>query len=241
MKIVIYGNGAMARVLYSYARHCMDVAGFTVDRSCISDDTGTFCDLPLVPFDRVREMFDPDVWKMIVAVGYIEMNELRERKCAEARRKGYSFASFVHESMFIHDGVVIEDNCIILDHVTIHPGCSVGRGTFISSHVSIGHDCDIGSSNWINSGVSIAGGCRIGSGCFWGVNASAGHGVRVGTRNFIAANTLVNKNTKDNEVYLSEAGQRFRLNSKSFLKFSGMSSNDESSGPPRSDNCEVDQ
>lgn len=45
MKIIIYGNGAMARVLHSYARRCMDVCGFTVDDSCIADNVSTFCSL----------------------------------------------------------------------------------------------------------------------------------------------------------------------------------------------------
>lgn len=220
VKVVIYGNGAMARVLYSYVRRCMEVCGFTVDDSCINDDANTFCGLPLVPFSRTQEMFDPVTCKMIIAMGFIGMNELREMKYIEACQKGYSFASFVHESVFIHDDVVIEDNCIVLDYVSIHPGCRVGQGSFISGNVNIGHDCTIGPSNWINSGVSIAGGCQIGPGCFLGVNASVGHDICVGARNFIAANTLVNKSTKDDDVYLSEPGQLFRLNSKSFLKFS---------------------
>ena len=219
VKIVIYGNGAMARVLHSYVRHCEDVWGFTVDDSCIADGASDFCGLPLAPFSKAEEVFDPAVCKMIIAMGFIDMNELREKKYAEARQKGYSFASFVHESVLIHDDVAIEDNCIILDGVSIHPGCSIGQGTFISSNVNVGHDCAIGPANWICSGVSIAGGCQIGRGCFFGVNASVAHGVRLGTRNFIAANTLVNKSTKDNEVYLSPPGELFRLNSKSFLKF----------------------
>ena len=220
MRIVIYGNGAMAKVLHSYARGCMDVSGFTVDDSCISGGASTFCGLPLVPFSRVQEIFDPAGYQMIIAMGFIDMNSLRERKYEEARAKGYSFGKFVHESVVSHDDVTIQDNCIILDHVSIHPGCSIGQGTFMSSNVNVGHDCIIGSSNFINSGVSIAGGCQIGAGCFFGVNASLGNGVQIGARNFIAANTLVNKSTRDNEVYLSEPGQLFRLNSRSFLKFS---------------------
>lgn len=219
-KLVIYGNGAMARVLHSYARHRMDVGGFTVDDACLAEGATTFCGLPLAPFSRVQEVFAPTGCKMIIAMGFIDMNELRARKYTEARQKGYEFASFVHQSVLIHDGVSIADNCIILDHVSIHPGCTVEQGVFISSNVNIGHDCVLGASSFVNSGVSIAGGCRIGSGCFLGVNASVGQGVRMGARNFIAANTLVVKDTKDDEVYLSEPGQLFRLNSKSFLKFS---------------------
>lgn len=221
-KLVIYGNGAMARVLYAYARRSMDVAGFTVDDACIEQAGSGFQGLPLAPFSRVREAFDPVDHEMIIAVGYLEMNALRQRKYLEAREMGYRFASYVHDSVLRHDDLVIEENCIILDHVSIHPGSRIGPGSFISSNVNIGHDCQVGAGNWINAGVSIAGGCRIGEGCFFGVNASTGHGLEIGSRNFIAANTLVNKNTRDDEVYLSEPGQRFPMSSRAFLTFSGM-------------------
>jgi len=220
MKTVIYGNGAIAKLLFSYARRSMDIAGFTVDDACISDGADSYLNLPLVPFSKVEERFDPGSHTMIIAVGFIEMNALRTRKYLEARHKGYAFARFVHESVLIHDDVVIDENCIVLDHVSIHPGCHIEQGTFISSNVNIGHDCVVGESGWINSGVAIAGGCTIGNECFFGVNSSVGHGVQIGARNFIAANTLINRNTEDDQVYLSEPGQLFRLKSKSFLKFS---------------------
>lgn len=220
MKTIIYGNGAIARLLFSYARRSMDIAGFTVDDVCIAENTQSFLGLPLVPFSGVEKRFEPDAHAMIIAVGFVEMNALRARKYMEAGEKGYRFASYVHESVLMHDEVVIEENCVILDHVSIHPGCRIGRGTFVSSNVNIGHDCRVGEANWINSGVAIAGGCEIGAGCFFGVNSSTGHGLHIGARNFIAANTLVNKSTEADQVYLSEPGQLFRLKSKAFLKFS---------------------
>ncbi len=220
VKTIIYGNGAIAKLLFSYVRHSMNIAGFTVDDISIADNADSHLGLPLVPFSRVEKQFDPDSHDMIMAIGFIEMNALRVRKHLEARQKGYRFASFVHDSVLMHDDVVIEENCVILDHVSIHPGCRIGRGTFISSNVNIGHDCIVGEASWINSGVAIAGGCDIGAGCFFGVNSSAGHGLRIGARNFIAANTLINKHTEEDQVYLSEPGQLFKLKSKSFLRFS---------------------
>lgn len=198
----------------------MDIASFTVDDISITGNADSYLDLPLVPFSRVEKQFDPVSHNMIMAVGFIEMNALRVRKYLEARQKGYRFTSFVHESVLMHDDVVIEENCVILDHVSIHPGCRIGRSTFISSNVNIGHDCIVGEANWINSGVAIAGCCDIGEGCFFGVNSSAGHGLRIGARNFIAANTFINKHTEEDQVYLSEPGQLFKLKSKSFLMFS---------------------
>lgn len=222
MKTIIYGTGAIARLLFSYARHSMDIVAFTVDDNCMSGDAGSFLGLPLLPFSQVEQHLAPADHTILIAVGFLEMNALRARKEREAEEKGYHLASFVHESVIRHDEVVFEDGCIVLDHVSIHPGSRIGRGTFISSNVNLGHDCQLGAHVWINAGVSIAGGCEIGEACFFGVNSSAAHGLQIGARNFIAANTLLNKNTLDDQVYLSEAGQLFRLKSKSFLQFSSM-------------------
>lgn len=220
--IIIFGNGAMAKVLYSYARKFLNVVGFTVDDHCIVDNKTQFLGLPLIPFSQVDSVFPPQSHQMIIAVGFIEMNDLRAQKYLEAQKKGYRFARYIHESVLIHDDVSIGENSIILDMVSIHPGCQLGHSTFISSNVNIGHDCIIEPNNWINSGVAVAGGCHIGEGSFFGVNASLGHGVEVGKQNFIAANTLVTNSTQDGQVFISEPGQLFKLRSKSFLKFSNI-------------------
>jgi sugar O-acyltransferase (sialic acid O-acetyltransferase NeuD family) len=218
--VVIYGNGAIARILFSFARHRMNIVAFTVDDQCIGAGETSFCRLPLVPFSTVERNYPPAAHSMIIAVGFADMNDLREQKYQEAKTKDYRFETYVHDSVFRHDGVVIEENCIVLDQVSVHVGCRIGRGTFISSNVNIGHDCSIGHSNWINSGVAIAGRCTIGSRCFFGVNACVGQDVRIGEQNFVGANTLITRSTLDGEVYISEPGMKFKLNSKSFLKFS---------------------
>jgi sugar O-acyltransferase (sialic acid O-acetyltransferase NeuD family) len=220
MRTVIYGNGAMAKTVYSYARHSLDVAGFTVDEHQIPSQSNHFCGLPLVAFDRVVERFPPGSHEMLIAVGYVEMNHLRHRKYQEGRALGYSFTSYVHPLFFRHDDVQIADNCIILDFVSIHAGSKIGSSTFISSNVNIGHDCQIGEDNWINSGVSIAGGCSVGSGCFFGVNAATGHRIAVGAKNFVGAQTLLTRDTAEGQVHVSESGKLFPLNSDAFLRFS---------------------
>ena len=218
-KLLIYGNGSMARVLYSYVRHSREVCAFTVDDHCLAGHD-TFCGLPLLPFSTVEAVCDPRHHEMIVAVGFIEMNALRVRKYEEAKAKGYAFASYVHDSVLRHDDVSIDENCIILDHVSIHPGGAIGRGVFITSNVNVGHDCTLGDGCWVNAGVAIAGGCTLGERCFMGVNSSLGHGVKLGAQTFVAANTFIARSTLANEVYLSEPGQLFRLKSQDFLKFS---------------------
>lgn len=218
-KLLIYGNGAMARVLYSYVRRTREVCAFTVDDHCMGGQD-RFCGLPLLPFSKLEAVCDPRSHEMIIAVGFVEMNDLRVRKYEEAKAKGYPFASYVHDSVLQHDDVRIDENCIILDHVSIHPGCTIERGVFITGNVGVGHDCNIGAGCWINSGVAIGGGCTLGERCFMGVNSSLGHGVKLGAQTFVAANTFIARDTLANEVYLSEPGQLFRLKSQAFLKFS---------------------
>lgn len=219
-KILIYGNSSMAKVVYSYAKNVFDVCAFTVDDFCIKEKE--FCSLPVVPFSYVEREFSPKEYKMISAIGFLEMNELREKKYEEAKEKGYEFVSYVDKSVQIHEGVEIEDNCVVLDFVSIHPGAKIRKGAFISGNVNIGHDCIIEPFNWINAGVSMAGGCKVGKGCFFGVNSCLANGISVGERNFIAAGTVINKNTLDDEVYISEPSQVFRLNSKKFIKFANV-------------------
>lgn len=219
-KVVIYGNGNMAKVLHSYIRHSNHVVGFTVEGRCIAEKTDLFCGLPLVPLETVDRVFSPNLHQMIVAVGFLDMNDLRARIHSEIKKRGYGLTSFIHETVIKHDEVYIGEDCIILDHVSIHPGSKIGNGSFISSNVNIGHSCTIGGFNWINSGVAIGGGCRIGAGCFFGINSSVSNDIQVGANTFLAANTLLNKNSKDNQVFISQPGQLFRLKSKPFLKFS---------------------
>ena len=222
MKTLIYGNGSIARLIHSFLKPTQEVVGFVVDDHCISDDQQLLCDLPLIPYSRMEQEFSPDQYQCIVAVGFVGMNRIREEKSAAIKAKGYTLASYVHDSVIIHEGVEIGEGCIILDLVSLHPGCVIGNGCFISSNVNIGHDCKVGGYCWINSGVAIAGGTQVGTAAFLGINASIANDIAVGNRNFIGANTFVAKNTENDAVYLSEQGQLFPMSSEAFLGFSGL-------------------
>ena len=217
--VIIFGNGSMARVLYSYMKKDFDVAAFCVDRTFIKEEN--FLNKPIVPFEDIESKYSPDKYVMINSIGFIQMNKLREIRSVEAQQKGYELISYIDESVKIHNNVTIGKNCIILDYVSIHPNTSIEDGTFISSNVNIGHDCKIGKYNWINSGVSIAGFVNVGERCFWGVNSSSGNNISIGKENYIAANTMIAKNTDDADVYISQPAEKIRLKSDKFLKFIG--------------------
>lgn len=53
-KVVLFGNRAVASILYSYLSEKIDfeVVAFRVDRKFIKEDT--LFDLPVIPFDEVE-------------------------------------------------------------------------------------------------------------------------------------------------------------------------------------------
>lgn len=216
-KLIIYGNGQMARMFLHFARLEHEVAAFTVDRAVLTD---AFIEgLPVIPFEEIEVRCPPADHCLITAVGYLEMNDLRARKYQEGRAKGYAFARYVHSSVVRHANVSVGENSIILDHVAIHPYAQIGHSVFIASNASIGHGCRIGDTCWINSGVAVGGETVIGDASFLGINATLGDNIRIGRQCFVGANTLVTRDTLDGEVYVSASGERFPLSSQAFLQF----------------------
>ncbi|MET0181904.1 MAG: acetyltransferase [Caulobacterales bacterium] len=216
--VLIYGNGAVARLLFSYIRREREVLGFTVDDHVTGGAT-EFCGRPLYPFSAVQDVHPPRDREMIIAVGFIEMNRLRLKKAQEARAKGYRLTSYVEPALIRHDGVSIGENTIILDCTSIHPGSAIGDSVFITSNVNIGHDCTIGDGAWINAGVSIAGGCTIGKGVFFGVNACVAQSVTIGDFAFLGAAGLADKDVSEGAVLIAQPATPIRLKSQDFLRF----------------------
>ena len=216
-KIIIYGNGKIAKIIYHFLKKNFKVAGFTVDKKYIHENS--IEGLPLISFEEVQEKYNINEHKMIIAVGYIQMNSVREQKYQEAKEKGYNFVNYIHPSVEIHENIKIGENNIILDHVVIQPYASIGNSNFLWSNATLAHGSSIEDTNWITSGVVISGDVTLKSKCFLGVNSTVGHNITIENENFIGANTLVTKNTREKEVYISKEGEKFRLDSKRFLKF----------------------
>jgi sugar O-acyltransferase (sialic acid O-acetyltransferase NeuD family) len=215
-KLLIYGNGKMAKMLYPYLKKEYDVLSFIVEEKYIKDLS--FLDVPVMPYENLEKLYAPEEHLIIIAVGYAEMNLIRERKYFELKKLGYEFINYIHPSVYFPESMSIGDNNIVMEYVSIHPYSSIGAGNFISSNSNIGHDCIIGNFNWINSGVSLAGGVTVNNNCVLGINSTVSHGVFIENECFIGATCIITQNTEKKEVYLPEASTKFRLDSKFFLQ-----------------------
>jgi len=218
MKTIIYGNGRIAKVVYQYVKRQFEVVCFTVQDDLLKETT--FEGLPLKSFEAIERDFHPATHDMLIAVGYVQMNGIRQRKYQEAKTKGYTLVNYVHPTVHMHDDVIMGEGNIILDQVSIQPGAQLGNNNFIWSNVVVAHDCVIEDDCWVTSGVTIAGDTTIKSGTFLGVNATIGHNLTIGEQNFIGANALIIRSTSPDEAYIAPGSEKIRLDSHRFLKFS---------------------
>lgn len=222
--LVIFGAGKIAEVVYYYARHeCgLNVKAFTVDAT-FAQGTG-FDGLPLIAFEEIAEKFPPSEYDMFIALGYHDMNRLREQKCREAIAKGYKLISVISPKANVPSNVVVGANCFIMPPAIIHPCVTIEDNTFVWSGALVGHHSHIGANNWITSGANIGGGVTIGSNCFLAMNATIAHSVKLGHACFIGANALVTKHLEDKQVVIAENHKPVKLNSDQFLRLSKFSS-----------------
>lgn len=156
---------------------------------------------------------------MFIAIGYHDLNQIRQKKYNEAKEKGYKLISYISSKINNFGGFEIGDNCFILDNQIIQPFVKIGNNVTIWSGVMISHNCTIEDHCWIASGVIIAGTSTIKQNCFIGINCSIGHEIIIGKENFIGAGCIITKNTEDKSVFLAPDTEKYRIDSNRFIKF----------------------
>jgi len=223
-KLLIFGTGKIAEVVYYYASvECgFDVAAFCVDKQYIKGES--FHHFPVVAFEEIENTYPPDKYDMFVAIGYHDLNKLREDKCKDAKDKGYNLVSIVSPKTELPSNVTYGWNCFIMPPSIIHPFVKIGNNVFIWSGAMVAHHSVIEDHCWLTSCCNISGNVQLGANTFAAVNATIGHSVKVGRNCFLGANTLITRELEEGKVVIEESSKPIRLNSQQFLRMSGFSS-----------------
>jgi sugar O-acyltransferase (sialic acid O-acetyltransferase NeuD family) len=219
-KLIVFGAGKIAEVLCDYIQRDSDyeVAAFSCETAFAR--TGEYCGLPLVPFDDIARLFPPDRYEMHIAVGYHQLNRLRERLFSEAKAKGYRLASFVSSRSWPGRDARVGENCFVADGVSIEPGASIGDNVSLWSNVVVGHHAQIRNHCWLAAGTVIGGGAVVEDRCFLALNVTVGNEVTVGADSILGARTLVTKSLAPKSVVVERDTELFRLDSERFLRIS---------------------
>lgn len=201
-KLVIVGatsNARLARVFFSKDSDYEPVA-FTVNEKYITSPT--FEGLPVVPFESLTKSHPPDLFHAFVAVGYNQMNKVRENLYKETKAKGYTLPNYISSRCSFLTDEPIGDNNLILEDNTIQPFVKMGSNNVLWSGNHVGHDAIIGDHTFITSHVVISGFTEIGNNAFLGVNCTLRDAIQIAPETLVAAGATVMKSTQPKQVIL---------------------------------------
>jgi len=212
-KVVLFGNGSVARVIYFFLTHDSpyEVTAFTVDREYIEEDT--LFRLPVVPFADVESTYPPDEYKMLVAIGYTGINRLRAERYYQAKAMGYQFVSYVSSKATTWPGLVIGENCVIGANTVIQPFVEIRNDVVISTGCTIGHHTVVKEHCFLASGVAVAGGVTVEPYCLLGTNATIRNRITIARECVIGAGAVALEDTQERGVYMARPAQLLPLSS----------------------------
>lgn len=200
--LVLYGTGRGAAVAHRFLTKDSPhkVVAFTVDSKFMT--ATTYRGLPVVAYEEVEKHFPPDSYRMLILLGYQQMNGLREQKYREAKEKGYTLESYVASDIFQAEPICVGENCFILDNQSISLDVKIGNNVVMWSSNHVGDMTVIDDHAWLTSHVTIAANAHIGERAFLGIGAAVSNKVVIGRASFVGANVLISSNVADESVYL---------------------------------------
>ncbi len=201
-KVIIVGNTSNARLAKYYFTNDSEyeVSAFAVDERYINTDI--FEELPVTDLESINSKFPPSDFEMFVAVGYSDMNKVRERLYNECKDKNYKMANYISSKCSFLTQYPTGDNCFILEDNTIQPYVKIGNNIVLWSGNHIGHDVIIEDHCFITSHVVVSGFVTIKNNCFLGVNSTIRDAVTIFPETLVAAGAIIMKDTIERGVYL---------------------------------------
>ena len=166
-KIIIFGVSDLGRLLLWYLKKdtLREVVAFTANKEYIEQDS--FYGLPVIPFENITEIYSPNEYEILIAIGNRKMNDIRKKVFYDCKEKGYTIASYIHSTVSLNSCDLGEGN-ILLENCLIYPFSKIGNGNLLWDHVLISHDCAVGDFNTFSSYADLCGYVTIGNNGYYG-------------------------------------------------------------------------
>src|SRR5262249_34157797 len=202
-RIILAGNAVTAQILHSYlvgdARY--ELVGLTVDDEYVS--SGLLTAIRSVPTSEAKQAFSPSDCRVVMAIGYDNLNRVRESMFFRLKTMGYVMETYVHPQAQVHSANPLGEGCVILPGAVIEPYATVGANTMVWTNVTLAHHCSIAEHCWIAAGTVVSGQAKVLRNSFLGVNSTIVNDVTVSEYTIVGASAMVSKDTKPHTVHLA--------------------------------------
>ena len=199
MKKYIFGTSQFAEVLSSYIWTDSETTGkYIVDEKYLNSSSN-LCNL-ISWEDFIKTVIPNDEIEIYIAIGYNNMNSIRESIYHRIKKYGYKIGTYIHPSDIVSSTSVIGEGCILLENVIIQPYVKCGVCNIFWSNVNLCHHTSIGNFNFFAASSAVLGRIEVGSNCFIGCNSTIKNEVKIADKTLIGAGAYCSQNTKEFEV-----------------------------------------
>ena len=207
-KILIFGAGETATIAAEFflVDSHEEIAGFVVDDEFRTKDCHH--GYPIHKLSEAVGNFSPSKYKIFVALSYGQLNRERLRMFNFFENLGYEFASYISSNANIWRTAEIGRNCMIFEGNNLQHNSVIEDNVILWSGNHIGHGSRICHSAYLSSHVCIAGFSSVGKRGFLGINSAVTDNIEVAEDCFLAAGSIINKNTLRNGVYVGNPALR---------------------------------
>ena len=209
--IVIFGDSSFAERLAKY------ILFEKKDNLLCFTQEDSFCSrtmvlgLPVVPLSKLRDIVEVN-FDIIIGIGYINMNLLREKLYHFLVNNGFKVGKWISNNALVYSDKIGEGT-IILPNTMIGPGCEIGKCNFFEASISLSHDNYVGDFNFFSTGVVLGGNAKIGDHCFLGLNSTIKSSVSLQDYTLLGAATNVINTTNKDGVYVGNPARKLEKKS----------------------------
>ena len=198
-KLIIFGNSILSEIASFYFTKFSnyEISYYAADKEFITSKL--FLGKKILSVPELLKI-DRKQYDLFIAIGYRNLNTVREKYYNFFKSNKFNFASFIHPNSKVYSSKLGSNN-FIMENVSLNPYSEIGNNNIFWSSSIIGHHSKIGSHNFFSGNSTISGNCEIKSRCFWGVNSCCKDSVKINNYCFIDANQYVNSSLQKYTFY----------------------------------------
>lgn len=221
-KVILSGSAITAEILLTYLKRDdrYEVVGFTVDDDYLVQ--GSLAAYPTVALSEAVNAFSPKSHRVIMAMGYNDLNRAREAMFSRLKSVGYAVETYIHPHARVYTDRELGEGSVVLPGAIIEPHAQVGANTMVWCNVTVAHHSSLGAHCWAAAGTVISGQANVLNNTFLGVGSTVVNAVTVGEFNVIGAGALISRDTKPYSVHLARSAEPFRYSSEDYVKHFGI-------------------
>ena len=210
-KIVIFGSGDYAKVLFSEINNQKEYKfiGFVNEKE---EDKKIITVFKKKKHKNIGSIKDCNKIQNLYGIIGVADNYTRKKiyKKISLLDINIKWESIISKKSIIQSNVIIGSGSAILSNVNINTGTKIGNHCIINSSTTIEHDNNIANFVSTGPGVITGGNVKIKDNSFVGIGSVISHNIIINKNTIIGASSFVNKDCLSNSVYFGIPVKKIR-------------------------------